>query len=60
MTDSELNSLIDVGTAQLGIPVLSEWRDGIRLHLAISLRLADLVAAFELPDDIDTAPVFRA
>jgi hypothetical protein len=34
--------------------------DAIRLHLAVSLRHADAVLAFDLPDDTDPAPVFRA
>ncbi len=55
-----LDALIDAGTAALGIAVAPEWRDQIRLHLAISLRHASQVAAFPLPDETDPAPVFQA
>jgi len=38
----------------------AEWLAGVRLHLKTNLRLAHLVADFDLPDDLDPAPVFRA
>ncbi len=56
----ELDALIDAGTAVLGIAVAPEWREQIRLHLAISLRHAAAVEAFPLPDETDPAPVFQA
>lgn len=61
MTETnELDALIDAGTAVLGIAVPLEWREQIRLHLAISLRHAAAVGAFPLPDETDPAPVFQA
>ena len=60
MTDPELDAWIDAGTALLGIPIQPEWRTAIRVHLMISLGHAGTVLAFELPDDADPAPIFRA
>jgi hypothetical protein len=60
MTDPELDAWIDAGTALLGIPIQPEWRAAIRLHLTITFGHTDTVQAFELPDDADPAPVFRA
>jgi hypothetical protein len=60
MDDSDLDALIDAGTATLGIPMRPAWRQGVRLHLAISLGHAGTVLEAELPDELDLAPVFRA
>ncbi len=56
----DLDRLIDAGTALLGVPIAPEWRVSIRLHLAISLRHAAAVGGFDLPDEAEPAPVFRA
>lgn len=60
MTDSELDAWINTGTALLGIPIQSEWRAAIRLHLTITFGHAATVLAFKLPDETDPAPVFQA
>ena len=60
MTDPEFDALIDAGSAVLGIPIQPAWRAAIRLHLGITFGHADTVMAFELPDEADPAPVFRA
>jgi hypothetical protein len=46
--------------AVLGISLDPAWHDAIRFHLELSLRAADLVAEFPLPDEADPAPVFTA
>jgi 1-carboxybiuret hydrolase subunit AtzG-like len=56
----DLDAMIDAASALLGIAVAPEWREAIRLHLAISLGHAHAVADFALPDEADPAPVFRA
>jgi hypothetical protein len=58
--DAQLDTLIDVGTAMLGLPVEPSWRPAIRLHLAISLTHAATVLDFPLSDETDPAPVFEA
>ncbi len=60
MQDSELDALIDAGTASLGIPFDPAWRQAIRANLAVTLRFAALVEAHPLPDEAEPAPVFRA
>ncbi|HQT78371.1 MAG: hypothetical protein B7Z80_14815 [Rhodospirillales bacterium 20-64-7] len=60
MTDTEFDALIDAGTAALGIEMQPEWRDAVRMHLAISLGHAQTVLDEPLADDLDPAPVFRA
>jgi len=60
MTNDELEAFITAGTALLHLPIQPAWRAAIRLHLGISMTLAETVLAFPLPDEIDPAPVFTA
>ena len=43
----------------LGIPLDPGWHDSIRFHLQLSLRMAVMVQAFDLPDQAEPAPVYR-
>jgi len=56
----DLDALIEAGARILGLPVAPEWRQAIRLHLAISLGHGQALAEFALPEDLDPAPVFAA
>lgn len=56
MTDPDIDAL----AAALGIPMRPEFRDGVATNLAVSLRLATMVAAFPLDDEEDLAPIFQA
>ena len=56
MNDPEIDAL----AAALGITLQPAWRDGVRTNLAVSLRLAAMVADFPLDDECDSAPIFRA
>lgn len=58
--EADLDAIIDAATALTGIPLAPDWRENIRTHLAITLRLARLVQDFPLPDETEPAPVFRA
>jgi hypothetical protein len=60
MDEADLDALIDVGTPLLGIVMKPEWRQAVRMHLAISLGHAATVLAGDFPDHLDPAPVFRA
>lgn len=60
MTDAQLDALIDAAAPLLDLSIDSAWRPSIRTHLALSLRHAHTVATFDLPDEIDPAPTFRA
>ena len=56
----DLDAWLDASAALLGIAVAPEWRDAVRLHLRITRDMARRVLEFELPDEADPAPVFRA
>jgi Protein of unknown function (DUF4089) len=60
MDEAALDALIDAGTSALGIEMKPEWRQAVRMHLAISLGHAATVLETQLPDHLDPAPVFRA
>ena len=47
-------------SAALGLPVEPAWKPAIKANLQVTLRLAALVAEFELPDEAEPAPVFEA
>jgi hypothetical protein len=55
-----LDDYITAAAAVLALPLDPAWRPAVRMHLDITLRLAGLIAEFELPDDAEPAPVFRA
>lgn len=55
-----LDGLIDAGAAALDLTIEAAWRPAIRGNLAFTLRLANVVAEFPLPDEAEPAPVFEA
>lgn len=59
-TDTDLDAIIDAGAVALGIEMQPEWRDAVRMHLAISLGHAQIVLDEPVDDHLDPAPVFRA
>jgi hypothetical protein len=60
-TDEDaLDEFIDAVARALGIPVEPQWKPGIRANLQVTLRVAAMVAEFELPDEAEPAPVFEA
>ena len=60
MDEAALDAMIDAGTSALGIEMQPEWRQAVRMHLAISLGHAAAVLQAPLSDHLDPAPVFRA
>jgi hypothetical protein len=58
--DNHLDTLIGAAAEALNLPVEPEWKPAVRANLAVTLRLAALVAEFELPDEAEPAPVFEA
>jgi 1-carboxybiuret hydrolase subunit AtzG-like len=58
--DAPLTSFMRAGATLLALPLDAAWEDSIRGHLRVTLRHAALVDAFELPDDAEPAPVFKA
>ena len=55
-----LDDFIDASARALGLPVEPSWRPAIKANLDVTLRLGALVAAFELPDEAEPAPIFGA
>ncbi len=60
MKDDQLDALIDASAAALALPIEPEWKPAIRANLAVTLRLAAMVAELPLPDEAEPAPVFEA
>jgi 1-carboxybiuret hydrolase subunit AtzG-like len=58
--DKTLDQLIDASAAALALPIEPAWKPAIRANLAVTLRLAHVVAEFELPDEAEPAPIFEA
>jgi 1-carboxybiuret hydrolase subunit AtzG-like len=57
--DATLDGFIAAATAALALPLEAEWKPAIRAHLQATWRLAALVAEFDLPDELEPAPVFE-
>ena len=61
MTSNDpLDDLITATGEALALPIDPAWRPAVRIHLEITLRLGKLVEEFDLPDEAEPAPVFRA
>ena len=60
MTDAELDAIIDAMVPALGLRVQPDWRDAIRMNLAVTWRMGATVMAFPLADEAEPAPVFQA
>jgi len=55
-----LDTFIIAAADALDLPAKPAWLPAIKANLAVTLRHAAAVAAFDLPDDAEPAPVFRA
>jgi hypothetical protein len=55
-----LDDFITAAAAALALPIDPAWRPAVRTHLAVTLKFARMVEEFDLPDDAEPAPVFRA
>jgi hypothetical protein len=53
-----LDCFIEAVAAGLALPIESAWKPQIKAHLQVIWRLAQEVAEFELPDELEPAPVF--
>jgi hypothetical protein len=58
--EETLDQSIDAAAEVLALPIESAWKPAIKANLAVTLRLAAVVAEFELPDEAEPAPVFEA
>jgi hypothetical protein len=55
-----LDDFIAAAALALDLPAEKSWLPAIKANLRVILQHADSVAAFDLPDDAEPAPVFRA
>jgi len=55
-----LDDYIKAAAAALDLPLEAEWHSAIAANFAVTLKLANLVAEFPLPDEAEPAPIFKA
>jgi hypothetical protein len=55
-----LDDFIVAAARALDLPAEPKWLPAIRANLRVTLQHGALVAEFELPDEAEPAPVFRA
>ncbi len=60
MANPPLDDYIAAAAAALDLPLEAAWVPSVKANLDVSLRLANLVADFPLPDAAEPAPVFKA
>jgi hypothetical protein len=59
-TSDALDDFIDAAARALKLPLDPAWKPSVKANLDVTLKHAALVADFELPDDAEPAPVFKA
>jgi Protein of unknown function (DUF4089) len=57
--DAALDCFVAAAAAALELPLQAEWKPAIKAHLHVIWGLAALVAEFDLPDELEPAPVFE-
>jgi hypothetical protein len=55
-----LDGFITAAAKTLDLPAKKAWLPAVRMNLRVTLAHAAAVAEFDLPDDAEPAPVFRA
>jgi 1-carboxybiuret hydrolase subunit AtzG-like len=60
MACDSLDDFVTAAAAALGLPLQPEWRAAVKANLDVTLKYAALVAEFELRDDAEPAPIFKA
>jgi Protein of unknown function (DUF4089) len=53
-------SYVSVSAKALGLTLEPEWKAAAAANLEMIFKIAALVDGFELPDDLEPAPVFEA
>ena len=59
MAGSPLDDYIAAASRALDLPVEPDWLPSVKANLEVTLRLATVVADFELPDTTEPAPVYK-
>ena len=60
MPSPPLDDFIAAASVALDLPLDPAWKASVKANLEVSLRLANLVAEFALPDEAEPAPIFKA
>ena len=54
------DAFIDAVAASLGLKIDDAWKSGIRANLEVTMRMAQLVDEFPLPDETEPAEIYEA
>jgi len=60
MPEPKLDDFIGAAAAALDLPLRPEWMPAVKANLVVTLKHANFVADFALPDEAEPAPVFKA
>ncbi len=62
MTNENLpwDEYVDMSAKLLGFPMEPAWKKAASANIETLFRMAALLEGFQLPDDIEPAPVFKA
>jgi len=60
MPDPKLDDFIAAAARALDLPLEPQWQAAVKANLEVTLRHANLVAEFALPDEAEQAPVYKA
>ena len=58
--DETLEAFIDAGATMLGLPIEPAWKPAILANLKVTLGHGAAVASFDMADEAEPAPIFRA
>jgi 1-carboxybiuret hydrolase subunit AtzG-like protein len=59
MAGSPLDDYIAAAARALDLPIEASWMPAVKTNLEVTLRLATVVADFELPDTTEPAPIYK-
>ncbi|HEY0224486.1 MAG TPA: DUF4089 domain-containing protein [Pseudolabrys sp.] len=59
MPGSPLDDYIAAASRALDLPIEPAWLPAVKANLEVTLRLATVVADFELPDTTEPAPIYK-
>ncbi len=60
MADPKLDDFIAAAARALDLPLEPEWQSAIKANLEVTLKHANFVAEFPLPDEAEPAPIYQA
>jgi hypothetical protein len=60
MPTEPLDDYIDTVANVLALPIDAAWKPAVRANLNVTLKMAQLVQEFPLPDEIEPASIYEA